>query len=106
MALERVQKIIAQAGIASRRKSEDLIREGSVTINGKLAQLGDKADPARDAIKVNGKLLRNAAEPHVYIAFHKPKNVISMLADPQGRPTLADYLRKVQVRVFPIGRLD
>ncbi len=105
MALERVQKILAHAGIASRRKAEELIEEGAVTINGKVAKLGDKADFEKDAIKVSGKLLRQTQTP-VYLAFHKPKAVISMMEDPQGRPTLADYLVRVRGRVFPIGRMD
>ncbi len=105
MALERVQKILAQAGIASRRKAELLIRQSLVTINGKVAKLGDKAEMGRDAIKVEGKLLR-FTEPPVYVAFYKPRGVISMLVDPEGRPTLADYLSKVRGRVFPVGRLD
>jgi 23S rRNA pseudouridine2605 synthase len=105
MALERVQKILAQSGIASRRKAEELITEGAVTINGKVAQLGDKADLSTDAIKVSGKLLQGK-EPETYLAFYKPKGVISMLADPEGRPTIADYLKRVDTRVFPVGRLD
>lgn len=105
MPMERVQKILARAGIASRRQAEELISLGQVTVNGRLAQLGDRAELGRDAIKVNGKLLRDT-EAKVYLAFHKPKRVISMLADPEGRATLADFLGKVRARVFPIGRLD
>lgn len=105
MATERVQKILAQAGIASRRKAEEMITEGLVTINGKLAKLGDKADLQADAIKVKGKLLKTK-EPLVYLAFYKPKGVISMLADPEGRATLKDFIGKVDARVYPIGRLD
>ncbi|MCM2279579.1 MAG: pseudouridine synthase [Oligoflexia bacterium] len=102
---ERLQKILAKAGITSRRKAEELIQLGEVTVNGRIAKIGDKADLAQDAIKVQGKLLQSA-EPHVYLAFYKPRAVISMFADPEGRPTLADYLRKVHARLFPIGRLD
>jgi 23S rRNA pseudouridine2605 synthase len=105
MSMERVQKILAQAGIASRRKAEELIIEGAVTINGRVAKLGDKADFSKDAIKVRDKLLQRI-EPHVYVAFHKPKGVISMFADPQRRPTLADYLGKIRANLFPMGRLD
>lgn len=105
MAAERVQKILAQAGIASRRKAEELIVRGEVTINGKTAQLGDKADFSKDAIKVQGKLLRST-EPLVYVAFYKPPKVISMPTDPQGRPALGDYFKKIKTRLFPIGRLD
>lgn len=105
MGQDRLQKILAQAGIASRRKAEELILEGLVTINGKLAKLGDKADFSKDAIKVKGKLLRTKEAP-VYLAFHKPKGVISMMADPQGRPNLSQYFSKVNYRLFPVGRLD
>ncbi len=102
---ERLQKILAKAGIASRRRAEDLIQEGQVTVNGRVAKLGDKAELGKDAIKVAGKLLQRAEDP-VYLAFYKPKGVISMLVDTENRPTLADYLTKVHERVFPIGRLD
>ncbi|OFZ82612.1 MAG: hypothetical protein A2583_07890 [Bdellovibrionales bacterium RIFOXYD1_FULL_53_11] len=104
---ERVQKILAQLGIASRRKAEALIREGVVTINGKVAQLGDKATLGKDAIKVRGKLLQTAEtfEP-LYLAFNKPKGVITTMSDPSGRPTLSDYVSKLKVRVFPVGRMD
>ncbi len=112
MPAERIQKILARAGIASRRKAEELITEGLVTVNGKIAKLGDKAvwdatsPKGSDAIKVKGKLLHGEEAP-VYIAFHKPKGVISALTDPEDRPTLADYLgSKVKARVYPIGRLD
>lgn len=78
---------------------------GSVTVNGKVAKIGDKADLNADAIKVDGKLILKT-ENHIYVAFYKPRGVISMMADPEGRPTLADYLTKVKARVFPIGRMD
>ena len=109
MPTERIQKILAQVGITSRRKAEELIAEGQVTVNGKLAKLGDKAEwgPAGgDAIKVSGKLLTKKPEAPIYLAFHKPKGVISMIGDPEGRKNLADFLNKVRTRVFPIGRLD
>jgi pseudouridine synthase len=102
---ERIQKILARAGIASRRKCEELITEGSVTVNGKAVKLGDKAIPGVDAIKVNGKLLQSAGDP-VYLAFYKPRAVISMLVDNENRPNLSEYLTKIRERVFPIGRLD
>jgi 23S rRNA pseudouridine2605 synthase len=102
----RLQKIIAQAGISSRRKAEDLIRTGAVTVNGKtVCELGSKADPDKDHIKVNGKLITNT-DPKVYILLHKPKGVVTTLSDPQGRPTVNDLLRGMRVRVFPVGRLD
>lgn len=105
MPKERVQKILARAGLASRRKAEEWITEGLVTINGQVAKLGDQAELGKDAIKVKGKLLHTTEAP-VYIAFHKPKGVISMMEDPEGRPTLKHFLDKVRIRLFPIGRLD
>ncbi len=105
MSIERLQKILAQAGIASRRKAEEMITEGLVTVNGKTAKIGDKADFTVDHIKVNGTLLRKLEDPF-YVVMNKPKGVISMMSDPEGRPTLADFLVKMKVRVNPIGRLD
>lgn len=96
---------MAQMGIASRRKAEEIIAEGRVTINGAIATLGMKADPSKDHIKVDGKLLIRP-EPKVYLMFNKPKNVVTSLADPQGRPTVKDYLTGIRYRVFPVGRLD
>jgi pseudouridine synthase len=102
---ERIQKILAMAGIASRRNAEKLISLGEITVNGKIAKLGDKAIYGKDAIKVAGKLLTRVETP-IYLALNKPRGVISMLRDPGGRPTLAEYLGKVKSRVFPVGRLD
>jgi 23S rRNA pseudouridine2605 synthase len=102
---ERIQKIIAQMGIASRRKAEEIIAEGRVTVNGKIALIGEKADASKDHIKVDGKLLIRR-EPKVYLMFNKPRNVVTSLADPQGRPTIKDYLKGIRYRVFPVGRLD
>lgn len=103
---QRVQKILAEAGIASRRKAEEIIAEGRVTINGKTAIIGSKADPDKDHIKVNGKLLIRKSEPKVYFMFNKPKGVVTSLSDPEGRSTIKDFLGKIRFRVFPIGRLD
>jgi 23S rRNA pseudouridine2605 synthase len=104
---ERVQKLIAQAGLASRRDAEDLIRDGLVTINGKTAALGDKATLGVDAIKVKGKLIHFAATK-VYYMIYKPKNFIAMIAeDEEGRPTLKDLINKqIKERLFPVGRMD
>jgi len=103
---ERLQKIIASAGAASRRKAEELILEGSVTVNGKVVtELGTKADPIKDAIKVKGKLLRQP-ERKTYIILNKPKGFITSVSDPEGRPVVMDLLRGVKARVFPVGRLD
>jgi pseudouridine synthase len=103
---ERIQKIIAQAGLASRREAEDLIAEGMVTVNGKTAKLGDKATLGEDAIKVKGKLIQKP-EHKVYYLFYKPKNVIAMInEDEEGRQTIKDFTRGIQERVFTIGRMD
>ncbi|MFZ5907622.1 MAG: pseudouridine synthase [Nitrospirota bacterium] len=102
---KRLQKILAEMGIASRRKAEELILEGRVTVNGQIATLGTKADAAKDHIKLDGKLLIRP-EPTVYLIFHKPKGVVTTLHDPEGRPTVKDFLKKIKYRVFPVGRLD
>jgi 23S rRNA pseudouridine2605 synthase len=104
--LVRLQKLIAGTGLASRRKAEQLIAAGRVTVNGKVVtELGTKVDPERDHVKVDGKHL-TAAQPYVYLMLNKPKNVMSTLDDPGGRTTVKDFLRGVSVRVFPVGRLD
>jgi 23S rRNA pseudouridine2605 synthase len=103
---ERLQKILATAGIASRRKAEELIVEGRVTVNGKtVTELGSKADPDHDYIKVDGKLVRTP-EHFLYIALNKPDNVVSTASDPERRTTVLDLLAGVRARVFPVGRLD
>jgi 23S rRNA pseudouridine2605 synthase len=103
---ERLQKIIARAGWASRRRAEEMIRSGLVTVNGRVVtELGTKADENQDHIKVGGKLLR--PEPaRVYYLLHKPPEVVSTLSDPQGRPSLRDLLHKIPERVYPVGRLE
>jgi 23S rRNA pseudouridine2605 synthase len=106
MPLERLQKIIAAAGIASRRKAEQLISGGLVSVNGKtLTELGSKADALSDHIRVNGRLL-HGAERHIYILLNKPKGYVTTLHDPENRPTVMDLLRGVGGRVYPVGRLD
>ncbi|MHB8736604.1 MAG: S4 domain-containing protein, partial [Terriglobales bacterium] len=103
---ERLQKIVAQAGIASRRKVEEMILAGRVSVNGEIVSvLGAKADPARDTIAVDGK---RVAQPErlSYWLFHKPRQVVSTLSDPEHRPSLADYLRAFKERLYPVGRLD
>lgn len=103
---DRLQKILSQAGIASRRKAEQLITEGRVTVNGEaITQLGSKADLDRDHIKVDGRLLKKPKH-HVYIALHKPKGVVTTVADPEGRETVMHLMRGVKERVYPVGRLD
>jgi pseudouridine synthase len=104
--VERLQKIIAAAGLASRRKAEELILQGRVTVNGKVVtQLGSKADAARDHIRVDGKLLRPPSR-QVYFLLHKPVGYVSTVRDPQGRPTVLSLLKGVKERVYPVGRLD
>ncbi len=103
---ERLQKIIAAAGIASRRKAEQLITGGLVSVNGQIvSELGSKADPEKDHIRVSGKLLQGP-ERHVYLLMNKPKGYVTTLRDPQGRPTVMDLLHGVGARVYPVGRLD
>jgi 23S rRNA pseudouridine2605 synthase len=103
---ERLQKILSQAGVSSRRKAEALIVEGRVTVNGEaVTELGSKADIARDHIKVDGRLLRKPKRM-VYLAMNKPKNCVTTVFDPEGRETVMHLLRGVKDRVFPVGRLD
>lgn len=106
MPQERLQKIIAAAGIASRRKAEELITGGLVSVNGQVVtELGTKADADSDHIRVAGKLLKGA-QKHVYYLMNKPKGHVTTAKDPQGRPTVMDLLRNVSARVYPVGRLD
>src|ERR1044071_4496702 len=106
MQLERLQKIIAHAGFASRREAEAMIREGRVTVNGRVVtELGTKANADRDHIKVDGKLITRA-ETHRYILLYKPKEVTSTVNDPEGRKTVVDLVKGVRERIYPVGRLD
>jgi 23S rRNA pseudouridine2605 synthase len=102
----RLQKLISQAGITSRRKAEALIVAGCVTVNGTpVTELGAKADPEHDHVKVNGKLLR-FERPSIYLMLNKPDGFITTLNDPEGRPTVMNLVRNVKGRLYPIGRLD
>ena len=102
----RLQKIIAQAGIVSRRKAEELILDGRVQVNGQtVTELGTKADPERDHIRVDGKLLQGAQQ-HRYLMLNKPKGYVTTASDPEGRPTVMKFVERAGVRVFPVGRLD
>ena len=107
--MERLQKLIAQAGIASRRAAEELIKNGEVTVNGKVVtELGTKADPAKDHIKVRGKLINTkltAAKEKTYILLNKPKGYLSSAADREKRPLVVDLVKGFG-RLFPVGRLD
>jgi len=104
--LERLQKILSQAGVASRRHAEEMIQEGRVQVNGKvITELGSKADPSRDHIRVDGKLLQGA-ERHRYFVLNKPKGHVTTVSDPQGRPTVMEFFSKMGERLYPVGRLD
>src|SRR5579864_7334053 len=106
MSQERLQKLLAHAGVASRRKAEQLILEGRVTLNGAVVtELGTKADPQVDYVKVDGKRV-GAPERLVYLAMNKPKNCVTTVSDPEGRETVMELLHGVKARVYPVGRLD
>ncbi|HEX8735176.1 MAG TPA: pseudouridine synthase [Pyrinomonadaceae bacterium] len=105
---ERLQKLIAQAGIASRRRAEEMIEAGLVTVNGEIIrELGTKADPETDHIKVNGKLINKLLEKRasVYVLLNKPKGYLSSAADPEGRKLVTDLVKGFG-KLFPVGRLD
>lgn len=103
---ERLQKIIATAGLASRRKAEELIVQGRVSVNGRvLTELGSKADPERDHIKVDGKLLSRAGR-RITLLLNKPVGVVSTVSDPENRETVISLVRGIKERVYPVGRLD
>lgn len=105
MAEERLQKILARAGVASRRKAEEIIRAGRVRVDGRvISELGAKADPRKSDVELDGRKLR--PEPFCYGIFHKPRGMVTTLSDPEGRPSARDVLREVGVRVVPVGRLD
>jgi pseudouridine synthase len=104
--VDRLQKILSQAGIASRRASEQLMLEGRVTVNGEtMRELGTKADPARDDIRVDGRRIK-IAEHHVYVLLNKPRGYVTTRSDPQKRPTVIDLLKGVREYIYPVGRLD
>jgi 23S rRNA pseudouridine2605 synthase len=103
--MERIQKILARGGIASRRSAEQMITAGRVRVNGRVVtELGAKADPRRDRVEVDGK--RVVAEDRVYVVLHKPRGVVSTMRDPEGRPTVRELLTGLPGRVYPVGRLD
>lgn len=104
---ERIQRIMARAGISSRRKAEELIRDGRVTVNGELAGIGDKADPSRDTIKVDGRRIQPHTGPFRYLLLNKPRAVMSTVDDPQGRQTVMDFVPPgMRKALVPVGRLD
>ena len=104
---ERLQKFLARAGVGSRRGCEALILEGRVSINGTtIDTLGTRVDPARDAVKVDGKRVRARTEPPIVLALNKPRGFVTTVSDPEGRPTVLDLVKSVRRRVYPVGRLD
>jgi 23S rRNA pseudouridine2605 synthase len=104
--LERLQKILAQAGVASRRRAEELITQGRVQVNGTVVtELGTKADAGRDHIRVDGKLLQGA-ERLRYFVLNKPRGFVTTVKDPEGRPTVMQFFEKMRERLYPVGRLD
>lgn len=102
---ERLQKILASRGVASRRKAEELITQGRVTCNGQLSRLGDSADPETDVILLDGKPLPSRKD-YVYIMLNKPRGFVTTLSDEKGRRNVAELVTDCAVRVYPIGRLD
>jgi 23S rRNA pseudouridine2605 synthase len=102
---ERLQKIIAASGLCSRRSAEELIAGGRVCVNGRPAELGNRADPEHDRITVDGQPLA-LRQPSVYIMLNKPRGYVTTLSDEEGRPTVADLVRDAGTRLFPVGRLD
>lgn len=102
---DRLQKILSARGIASRRKAEEMIRSGLVTVNGVAAELGDTADPDKDDICINGRPLPAPQKP-VYILLYKPRGYVTTLSDEKGRPDAAQLVSDCGVRVYPVGRLD
>lgn len=105
MPLVRLQKVIAEAGLASRRKAEEWMVAGRVTVNGKVvSRLGARVDPERDKVAVDGRVI--GEEPKVVIVLNKPRGYLSTASDDRGRPTVVDLVKGVGRRVFPVGRLD
>lgn len=102
---ERLQKIIAEAGLMSRRAAEEAIAAGRVTLNGSPASLGDRADPALDVLCLDGTPVA-AAEKKIYLMLHKPRGVVTTMSDEKGRKTVADLVKNISARVYPVGRLD
>jgi 23S rRNA pseudouridine2605 synthase len=103
---QRLQKIISQAGVTSRRKAEEFILQGRVEVNGKVVRtLGAKADPEKDHVKLDGRLL-HSGQPKIYLMLNKPKGYVTTLSDPERRSTVMELLKGVRQRVYPIGRLD
>ncbi|MFZ2447946.1 MAG: pseudouridine synthase [Syntrophobacteraceae bacterium] len=101
----RLQKFLAQAGVASRRAAEEIIRLGRVEVNGRRAEIGCQVDPLRDDVRLDGKSI-TSREEKIFLAFYKPRGCITSARDPQGRKTVFDFLPEFPARIFPVGRLD
>ena len=101
----RLQKFMADCGVASRRKSEELIEAGKVKVNGHVAHIGDKINPKRDLVTVRGKKINKASQMH-YIMLHKPRGYVTTVSDELGRKTVMDLVKDVNARIYPVGRLD
>lgn len=102
---ERLQKILSQSGVCSRRRAEEYLAAGRVTVNGVPARIGDKADPARDRVEIDGKPISFTA-PHTYLMLYKPRGYVTTLSDELGRKTVAELVSDCPSRVWPVGRLD
>ncbi len=101
----RLQKYLAECGVASRRKSEELIEQGKVKVNGRVAHIGDKVNPKKDDITVSGKRVVKSRQ-YTYIILHKPRGFITTMSDEMGRKCVAELVKDVKARVYPVGRLD
>lgn len=101
----RLQKFLAESGVASRRKSEELIEGGKVKVNGRIAEIGDKINPKKDTVTVNGKKIVKRKN-YTYIMLHKPRGFITTMSDEMDRKCVAELIKDVPVRVYPVGRLD
>ncbi len=101
----RLQKYLADCGVASRRKSEELIQQGKVRVNGRVAMIGDKVNPKKDDITVSGKKIVKSKQ-YTYIVLHKPRGFITTMSDEMGRKCVAELVKDVKARVYPVGRLD
>lgn len=103
--MERLQKVMAHAGIASRRKSEEIIKKGRVKVNGKLVtEMGFKVDPKKDIIEVDGRVIEE--EEKIYLKLYKPRGYVTTVDDPRGRKTVLDLISDIDQRIYPVGRLD
>jgi len=103
----RLQKFLSQAGVASRRKAEELIKAGRISVDGTvITEMGHKIDPSRQVIRCDNAVITATGEDYLYILLNKPKGYVTTLADPQGRPVVTSLLKNIKTRVFPVGRLD